>query len=86
MRGANKCEELPVVSRRIRSQMLLQNKDMEYVAAQIGWCQTKLYRLLKNPLSMSLQDFLGICKTLKLNPLRVLCEDVLYWKWEEQGK
>ena len=86
MRAANKCSELPPVSRRFRAQMMLQNKDMNYVGAQIGWQQSKMYKLLREPMSMTLQDFLGICKALKLNPLKVLCEDVLFWKWGEQGK
>ena len=82
----NKCDTMPQVSRRIRSQMMLQNKDMEYLGAHIGWQQAKMYKLMREPMKMTLQDFLGICKVLRMNPLKVLCEDVLFWKWEEQGK
>lgn len=74
------------LARKIKAELILQNKNVEYLAAKIGCSSRKVYLLFGDIGSMSIDEYLAICRELRLNALKVFCEYVLFWKWGEQGK
>ena len=57
----------PPLAAKIAMEMAIQGRKPKYIAAMFGKCEATFYERMKDPLNLTLKEFLAICKTLKMD-------------------